>query len=522
MATTHQIPFRPTNQIWRTYKHFPYKAWYAVAELVDNSTQSFFDNRKKLEIALSAKGEKFQVSIDFDPKNRILTVSDNAMGMDLDELKRAVQLAAPPPDISGRCEFGMGLKTAASWLGNTWSVRTKKMGARKEYSFEINISNHAGSQDEHLAVLEKDLDDPDDGHYTIVTIKEVRPDFQKKALGKVKQFLGDMYREDTVSGVLHLAWNTEPLTPTVVEPLETVIETVDEHGKPLKQNRRWRKDVEFEVTIDAATGEKRPVRGWICILKERGRNRAGFDLLRRGRVVVGRPVGYRPERIFGVDRNDLLNQRLYGELHLDEFPVNHLKDDFLWGEWGEEFDERLHEECAEYVRYAKEYRPTKETNAAVPPAVVQATNDDIAETLTTQEMAERIHLLESVGPTATTAPEIREAEAEVLRDQPLEPRIVDLQGKTYRIFHPQGMKPEQAYVRYEAPDGKTIDIFINDNHPHVVGLPDGAAGAERYQSHAHTCVTDAMAVHLLTILGRDVSPDLFLQYKDQLLRAMRP
>jgi len=28
--------------------------------------------------------------------------------------------------------------------------------------------------------------------------------------------------------------------------------------------------------------------------------------------------------------NDLLSQRLYGQLNLDDFPVNHLKDDFLW------------------------------------------------------------------------------------------------------------------------------------------------------------------------------------------------
>ncbi len=521
MATTHRIPFRPTNQIWRTYKHFPYKAWYAVGELVDNSTQSFFDHRGELEKALSAKGEKFQVSIDFDPKTRVLTVSDNAMGMDLEELKRAVQLAALPPDVSGRCEFGMGLKTAASWLGNTWSVRTKKRGSQKEYSFEINIAKHANSKDDELAVLEKTVEDKD-SHYTVVTIREVRPDLQKKALGKVKQFLGDMYREDTGSGALRLVWNTEALTPATVEPLETTVETLDPKGNPTKQTTQWKKEITFEVTIDRSTGEKRPVRGWICILKERGRNRAGFDLLRRGRIVVGRPVGYRPERIFGVDRNDLLNQRLYGELHLDNFPVNHLKDDFLWEEWGEEFDEKLHEQCAEYMRFAKEYRPSKETQTAVPPAVVQATNDDIAENLTTEEMASRIHLLESVGPSPALPPEIRQAEAEVLRDQPLEPRIVDLQGKIYRIFHPQGMKSEQAYVRYEAPDSKTIDIFINDNHPHVVGLPEGAAGAERYQSHAHTCVTDAIAVHLLTLLGRDVSPDLFLQYKDQLLRAMRP
>src|SRR5439155_10278246 len=172
---------------------------------------------------------------------------------------------------------------------------------------------------------------------------------------------------------------------------------------------------------------------------------------------------YRPERIFGIDRNDLINQRLYGELNLDDFPVNHLKDDFLWDEWGDEFDDKLQGICIEYAKFARDYRPTKEGKTTVSPAVVQATNDDLAATLSTEELAARIHLLEEVGPTPPPPPEIRQAEAEALRDQAIEPRVVSLQGKKYRIYHPVGMKPEQPYVKYEAPNDDTIDIFIDDN-----------------------------------------------------------
>jgi Histidine kinase-, DNA gyrase B-, and HSP90-like ATPase len=515
-----EIPFHPTNRIWETYKHFPYKGWYAVGELVDNSTQSFFDHRAELEAVLKERGESFEISIDFDPKTRVLTLSDNAMGMDLDELRRAVQLAAPPPDTTGRCEFGMGLKTAASWLGDTWAVRTKKLGSDKEYSFEINITAHASSDVEILAVTEKAVEDVK-AHYTVVTISQVRSDFQRRALGKVKQHLGEMYRKDIADGAVVLRWKGEKLQSPNVDILKTAFEAPDEQGKVKREERNWKKEVEFEVVLNPDTGETRSVRGWVCIVNPGGRNKAGFDLFRRGRIIVGRPSGYRPERIFGLDRNDLINQRLFGELHLDEFPVNHLKDDFLWGEWGDDFDEKLDQICADYTKQAKDYRPTKAGKPAVPPAVVQATNDEIAETLSTEEMAERIHLLESVGPTPPPAPEVRQAEAEVLRDQPLEPRVVAHHGKTYRIYHPVGMTPEQAYVRYEAPEAQTVDIFINDNHPHVAGFPDGPDGAERYQAHAYTCVADAVAVHLLTGLGRDVSPELFLQYKDQIIRAMR-
>src|SRR3954466_11167925 len=104
MAT---VPLVANNRIWLTYRHFPYKPWNAVAELVDNSSQSYFDNREVLDTIMRTRSERFTVRIHFS-RGEILSVADNAMGMDLADLQHAVQLAAPPPDRSGRSEFGMG------------------------------------------------------------------------------------------------------------------------------------------------------------------------------------------------------------------------------------------------------------------------------------------------------------------------------------------------------------------------------------------------------------------------------
>jgi Histidine kinase-, DNA gyrase B-, and HSP90-like ATPase len=93
-----------------TYRHFPYKAWNAVGELVDNSTQSYFENRRALDRRLKKDSTNFAVRIDYS-RDELFSIYDNAMGMDLEDLTRAVQLAAPPPVTSGRSEFGMGMKT---------------------------------------------------------------------------------------------------------------------------------------------------------------------------------------------------------------------------------------------------------------------------------------------------------------------------------------------------------------------------------------------------------------------------
>src|SRR3954453_10509083 len=110
------VPLQANNRIWLTYQHFPYKAWNAVAELVDNSVQSYLDNKKELDKELKVDKEHFSVRIDHS-SDELFSIWDNAMGMDMADLRRAVQLAAPPPNTSGRSGFGMGLKKSCCCRG---------------------------------------------------------------------------------------------------------------------------------------------------------------------------------------------------------------------------------------------------------------------------------------------------------------------------------------------------------------------------------------------------------------------
>src|SRR5437762_1287813 len=207
MPSQLEIPFKPTNQIWRTYRHFPYKAWHAVAELVDNSTQSFFDNRQALLKAYKKESSGLHVAITLNRQAKTLSIADTAMGMDLEELKRAVQLGAPPPNTTGRSEFGMGMKTACSWLGNKWGVRTKRLGEQFEYSFEIDINSHAASSNEVLQVTRKKVNEVET-HYTIVTVADLRGEvLQNRVVGRIKRHLAEMYRRDIDKGLLSLLWD---------------------------------------------------------------------------------------------------------------------------------------------------------------------------------------------------------------------------------------------------------------------------------------------------------------------------
>ena len=60
------------------------------------------------------------------------------------EFPRAFRPAELPPDRSGLCEFGMGMKSAACWFARQWEVRTSALGepVERTVSFDIRQDCH--------------------------------------------------------------------------------------------------------------------------------------------------------------------------------------------------------------------------------------------------------------------------------------------------------------------------------------------------------------------------------------------
>ena len=115
------LNIQPQAGVIGVFSRLNYKPWYAIAEFVDNSTQSFYNNEKLLaKVGIKS----ITVKVEYDFENNILTITDDAFGMEMEDFVRAVKVDSPPESRDGRNEFGMGLKTAASWFGNTWSVES--------------------------------------------------------------------------------------------------------------------------------------------------------------------------------------------------------------------------------------------------------------------------------------------------------------------------------------------------------------------------------------------------------------
>ena len=96
----------PDIGVLNAFKNFNYKSWYALAEYIDNSLQSFLSkNGKYGEIRNICR-----ININYDSQRGYLSIEDNAFGISESEHARAFTAGIPPSDNAGLSEFGMGMK----------------------------------------------------------------------------------------------------------------------------------------------------------------------------------------------------------------------------------------------------------------------------------------------------------------------------------------------------------------------------------------------------------------------------
>lgn len=500
---TDSIPLKIGLDAISSYKRLAYTPWHAIAEFVDNSTQSYFDHKSDLDKPYSREDEgMLLVSIvyDKDQAGGFLRVTDNAMGMSLQELTNAMHVSLRPPDTSGRSKYGMGMKTAACWIGNVWTVRTKKLGETKEHTVKVDVAKVASGEGD---LPYKSVGNKSKGtHYTIIEITKHNRRFQGRTLGKIRDFLRSMYRQDFRNKVLRLEWQHEVLE--WIEP--ELLEATD--------GSTFRKEFKFKV------GGK-SVSGWVGILAKGGRADAGFSILHCGRVVRGWPDSWRPSSLYGQFQgsNDLVNQRLVGEVSLDEFEVSHTKDDILWlGNEEDDVEKKLLKYCGDYRDTAKTYRK-KGTDERGPTEVeVDVAVEELQTELASDEMIDAIEIevvpSEQVVKRATqtliksitkSRPETLRAKIAVNKNAPL----------LVKVYIAGDMSPNDPYVVEESSKDSEIIVIVNTEHPHWTELK-ASEGVANYLRH---CIYDAIAEWQALKLRASLDPNTIKLLKDRLLRV---
>lgn len=488
-------------QVIQSYKRLAYTPWHAIAELVDNSTQSYFDNQETLDHALSESQERLTIGIVYENKTggiRLLRVSDNAMGMSYDELVNALRVGFPPQNTSGRSKYGMGMKTASCWIGNQWSVRTKRLGETVEHCVSVDVEKIAsGNNDlEYYTVGDKHPGD----HYTVIEITDHNQVFYARTIGKIKDFLRSMYRQDLRKNRVVIEWQGTPLEWNDNE-LQFFV---------ARDGTKYKKDFCFQV-------DGKAVKGWVGVLGKgnAARTKAGFSILNADRVIKGWPDSWRPEGIFGYQgRNDLINQRLVGEIFLDGFEVSHTKDDILWfGDQQEKVEKLLEAACADHIAVAR--IPWKKDGGEDGPTdlEVQTAIDGLQEELSSAEFSD-LFSLDQVPPPSLVEQALLPLKETASKQEPnfhaqLQDSELEILG-----FIAHDASPNDPYVVVEATNESRVMIIVNSQHPHWTEL-SGSEGVLNYLRH---CTYDGVAEWQARRRAASLDPDTIKVLKDRMLR----
>lgn len=334
-ANNFMYDMRPPAGIMNVFSRLNYKPHYAIAEFVDNSTQSYFLHRGELRKV--TPNFKLRVIVSHDPRERTLTIEDNAFGMERDRFLDAITLDAKNSEQqNSRNEFGMGLKTAASWFGNVWSVSSTAYGSPNRYTAIVDIPHFQESGENNIEIRVEPA--PLLEHGTTIHITQMTKTMGPRSIGKTRAMLASMYRRDLAGGEVCIDVNDQDI--------------VFENYPVLQfRDREWKKELDFDFEFQ---DKKYHISGFVGIMNPAGFPKSGFALFRRNRVIIGgEDQNYKPHEIFGAS-NSQVALKLFGEINVDDFPVNQAKDGFVWHDGLEdEFLAHLKAQIEDYIKIAK-------------------------------------------------------------------------------------------------------------------------------------------------------------------------
>lgn len=367
MSQIEKVSIALQLNVYKTFRALNNTVALALSEYVDNSVQSYFDNKDNI---LKINDQYvFRISIDVDQNASKIIIKDNAAGINFNNYLRAFEPANIPLDNTKLNEFGMGMKTASIWLADKWTVRTKAINESVERFTEFDLQRITSENKEELIVVESRVNES--LHYTEIVLSGLSHNAPSPyQMDKVRRHLASIYRVFLRKEEIEIIVNGEYLQAPKFEVLNVPFFN-DESGKEVL----WKKQIDFQLG-------KYKAKGFIAILKSIQNNANGLVLLRRGRVIVGSDEDrFFPPSIFGSPGN-FRYKRLFGELELEGFDVTFNKNGFTDKENLNAFIDALRDELKDpsfnLLSQADNYRvKTKEENSKIATRIVNTQKKEV-------------------------------------------------------------------------------------------------------------------------------------------------
>lgn len=435
------------------FSRLNYRPWYAIAEFVDNSLESFLHNRSRIR---SVDRCNPQLTVRIEVEQDRISVTDTAAGIATEDFARAFAPAAPPPNTSGLSEYGLGMKAAACWFARKWHVCTTAIEEPIERTVCFDVPHIIAENVEDLTPDQRSV--PATEHRTQVVLEDLHVRPRGRTINKIKTHLASIYRIFLRRGDLVIYFNGQALSYQDPEVLNAPY-----YRSPTTPALKWRKD--FDITLD----DQHRAWGWAAIRDRASLSEAGFAVFRRDRLIQGSfDETYRPEHIFRKP-NSFTYQRLFGEFHVEGFQVTHTKDGLQWEEWEELILADIRRELdADPVRLLDQAEGHRQTKARTVPETFGA------EAVQGTANAVQNHLPPVVDSQVRMTPESTPPPT-VLPDVPIHfSRTVELQGSrkwrvSLELARHEGQLDWLAFSQASPSRGSVdhdeIHIRINLDHP---------------------------------------------------------
>lgn len=372
--SSRQFDLQPHPRILPMLGEINFQQWQCLAELIDNSIDSFLSARQTgTEIQHPQVAISLPMSSDSGAR---ISVRDNGPGMAADTLENAVKAGWTGNDPMGYLGmFGMGFNIATARLGKVTEVWSTQQGDREWIGLQIDFDKLITQRHFRTPVLVRPKTEAHE-HGTEVTIKRLKPE-QLEWLAKpgnrsrINRRLREVYSSmlqangepigvqievngNKLTARRHCAWgDTESSERIVTHNRFGPIPAFQIIDHPLSERRfctkcwiwlavNQRECLSCESAGDVVT-RKRRVHGWLGVQRYLDRNEFGIDFLRHGRKIemASRDLFYwqddGPKELEYPIDDPRQRGRLVGEIHLDHCRVTYTKDQFdrndpAWGE----------------------------------------------------------------------------------------------------------------------------------------------------------------------------------------------
>ncbi len=367
-----QVNVAPDMGMYSLLRSQGYDPAYALAEFIDNAIHAYQikwperrENGIPLKVTLKFYGSDYRGE---NSRPNCIAIEDDGPGIAGIKLADALK-PAKHSDTRGLSEFGIGMKAAAVWFADTWSLSTCPVAESQRYELTFDLKELLEAGRETLLVTDVYDDKRQKG--TVITLNDLRMVINVERFKDICDSLKELYQLFTAGELPRLqliaSFNETPINLRYSPQGDKAIlhapiyKTVTKKLYAIGNSRSWR--VEISTIFNG-----HQVQGFICLLETGSyKTNPGLVLFRRDRVICGTvKQPFIPVRLFGTS-NKFAKQRLYGELHMDDMPVTYTKDKFEFNE--DEFIDQIlsNREVVELASQAEEYRTDK---VKVPPIVV--------------------------------------------------------------------------------------------------------------------------------------------------------